>query len=68
MKFVHFIPLLAQQISQADKIGVVLGYLPNNHGRNCSILVIFGHFAVTIVSLSLQIDICDDKTTKEMRK
>ncbi len=35
--------LPAQHFSLKDKILVVFGYLANDHGRNCSILVIFSH-------------------------
>ena len=52
-------PLLslpALYFSQKDKILVVFGYLANDHGRNCSILVIFSHFGLAIVFLSLHID------------
>ncbi len=41
--------LLAQYFSQKDKILVDFGYLANDHGRNCLILVIFSHFGVAIV-------------------
>ncbi len=52
--------LVTQDFGQRDTFGVVFGYLPNNHSRNCLILVISGNFAMAIVFLSLHID---DKTT-----